>query len=173
MKTFFTTIILGIFAITSYAREVDTETSTSTHKVTKTHTPTTLVAKTTSTTTSLAPQPTCDVRMFRIDCPETPDPCCTRLCVDASSNTLFCADDWEDVGEGVQCESCVAETTSSSSEVPSPTVGYASAGGNGNVTTTAASIPEPTFSSEASGAQGLRMGGAAAFGLFGLALAIF
>ncbi|RVD81330.1 uncharacterized protein DFL_009196 [Arthrobotrys flagrans] len=131
MKTFFTAIILGIFAITAYARDADVETTTGTHKPTETHAPTTLLAKTTSTT-SLTPRPTCDVRMFRIDCPETPDPCCTRLCLDASSSGLFCADDWEDVGEGVQCESCIETTSSSSSSevtVPTGVAAFAAVGG--------------------------------------------
>ncbi|KAK6517430.1 hypothetical protein TWF281_004087 [Arthrobotrys megalospora] len=173
MKSFFTAILLGIFAITTFAREVDVET-TSAHKSTKTHAPSTLVAKKTSTitTSTSAPRPTCDVRQFLIDCPEIPDPCCARLCLDASSSGLFCADEWEDVGEGVQCESCV-ETTSSSSETPLPTVATFAASGikPSNITTTS-SIPEPTFSSEASGAQAVKIGSAAIFGLLGLLLAI-
>ncbi|KAK6351868.1 hypothetical protein TWF718_005013 [Orbilia javanica] len=167
MKTFFTTILLGIFAITTYARDADVETTST--KLT-THTPTTLSK--TSSTTSAAARPTCDVRMFRIDCPETPDPCCTRLCIDPASSGLFCADDWEDVGEGVQCESCVQTTTTSSSESMVPTGVSSYAGSGNNVTTTTASLPEPTFSSEASGARELRIGGAAAVGLLGLLFAI-
>ncbi|KAK6338393.1 hypothetical protein TWF730_002456 [Orbilia blumenaviensis] len=199
MKTYFTAILFGIFAITACAREVDVEPTTSleVHKSTKPHSvvvstktydaetstkkvhtsavTTTLVSKKSTssvvkskTTTSITPRPTCDVRMFRIDCPEVPDLCCTRLCLDSSSSSYFCADDWEDVGEGIQCESCVQSTTTSSAGPTATGKSYNTTGA-----TTTSSLPEPTFSSEASsGAPGLRMGSAAVLGALGLLLAI-
>ncbi|EGX44502.1 hypothetical protein TWF173_000253 [Orbilia oligospora] len=186
MKTFFTAIILGIFAITTCAREVDVETTTSaitsthtSHKPIKTHPPTTLVAKkTTSTTSTFTPRPTCDVVMFRIDCPETPDPCCSRIIPTDSGSGFICASEWDAIDEGVEWESCVETTTTSSSEITVPTgyAAFAAADGKGGnvttITTTVVSFPEPTYSSGASGAKGLRMGGPAAFGLLGLVFAI-
>ncbi|KAK6499393.1 hypothetical protein TWF506_004020 [Arthrobotrys conoides] len=184
MKTFFTAILLGFFAITTCAREADVETTTSaiasthisSHKPIKTHSPTTLVAKkTTSTTSTFTPRPTCNVVMFRIDCPETPDPCCTRICPGSSGSGYMCANEWDTIEEGVECESCVQTTSTSSSEITVPTgyAAFAAAGGNGgNMTTTTASLPEPTYSSEASGTKGLGISEVAALGLLGLMFAI-
>ncbi|EPS43431.1 hypothetical protein H072_2583 [Dactylellina haptotyla CBS 200.50] len=178
MKSSLTAIVFCAIASSTTALKLSSETYTYSAFATEKIEPTTTIIP--ITTTKGVPAATCDITIFRPDCPYDPDPCCWQLCLDETANSWYCLARFAAQPDNISCDACVETTTSTSSSSTSTSTkitttapqifamagaAFPTATANRTMTT---SLPAPTFTNKASGASALRIGGAAAVVLLSL-----